>query len=92
MKFSFLFAYAALILLALALFSNHIDGTYYYYNPVGKFSKIPDIKRSAIFPASLANDRGKLWNKIILWLKNCLLLGTGANTFMMAYSQDDYRL
>lgn len=71
-------------------FTNQIDGTYYYYNGLGKFTKIPDVVKSNLFPDSIMSGRGHLWNYIVPKLASCLILGTGSNTFAMVYPQDNY--
>lgn len=71
-------------------FTNQIDGTYYYYNGAGKFTKVPDVKKSNLFPDSIMSGRGNLWNYIVPKLKSCIILGTGTNTFTMVYPQDNY--
>lgn len=71
-------------------FTNQIDGTYYYYTAVGKFTKIPDVEKSHLFSDSIASGRGYLWNYILPKLKSCILIGKGSNTFAMNYPQDDY--
>lgn len=71
-------------------FSNQVDGTYYYYNPAGKYVKFPHNEKSKLFPDSLFSGRGLIWNNIIPKLKKCILFGTGANTFIMEYPQDNY--
>lgn len=73
-------------------FTNQIDGTYYYYNGVGKFVKIPDIEKSAFFPDNIISGRGTLWNYTLPKLKSCILFGKGSNTFAMVYPNDNYIL
>lgn len=73
-------------------FSNQIDGTYYYYNGFGKFDKFPDVQKSDLFPDSIISGRGELWNYLVPKLKSCLILGTGANTFVMEYPNNNYLL
>lgn len=71
-------------------FTNQIDGTYYYYNAVGKFTKIPDVEKSHVFSDGVFSGRGYLWNHIVPKLKSCIIIGKGANTFAMEYPQDNY--
>lgn len=66
------------------------DGTYYYINQYGKLDKI--IKAdSAIFTGyeSLAG-RGYIWSRTIPLLKDYILLGSGADTYALAFPQQDY--
>ena len=71
-------------------FARLDDGTYYYYNAVGKYTKIPDVEKSTLFPDSLYSGRGFIWNHVIPKLKSCLILGKGTNTFLFVYPQDNY--
>ena len=71
-------------------FTNQIDGTYYFVNYAGKYTKINDVEKSNLFPAKLMSGRGGLWNFIIPKLKNYIVLGNGSNTFIFAYPQDSY--
>ena len=71
-------------------FAKLEDGTYYYYNAMGKFTKIPDVKVSTLFPNNIISGRGALWNRIVPILKSNIILGTGSNTFVIAYPQADY--
>lgn len=73
-------------------FTNQLgDGTFYYLNSVGKFDKIIDAE-SALFTGreSLASGRGYIWSRTIPLLKNHFFLGSGADTYMMAFPQQDY--
>lgn len=67
------------------------DSSYYYINNNGKLDKIIAAE-SALFTGneSLASGRGFIWSRTIPLLKNYLLLGEGANSFVFAYPQQDY--
>ena len=71
-------------------FAKLEDGTYYYCNAIGKYTKIPDVQKSALLSNSLYSGRGMLWNYVIPKLKSCLILGKGSNTFLFVYPQDNY--
>ncbi|BCJ93369.1 polymerase [Anaerocolumna cellulosilytica] len=75
------------------VFTNQLenDSTYYYLNAVGKFDKIVAAD-SAVFSGyeSLATGRGYIWSRTIPLLKDRILLGSGAETYMMAFPQQDY--
>lgn len=71
-------------------FTNQIDDTYYYYNPVGKFVKMPQIKDAAIFNNDAMHHRGVIWNHTIPLLGQFIIFGNGANTFAQVYPQNDY--
>ncbi|BCN32225.1 O-antigen ligase family protein [Anaeromicropila herbilytica] len=72
-------------------FTNYTkDGTYFYYNRFGKLDKI--IKpESAVFTnyESIAG-RGYIWSRTIPLLKDHIILGSGADTFSLAFPQQDY--
>lgn len=78
-------------------FTNELsdDGTYYYYNDLGKISKLTADTPSADFAplqdkSSLANGRGYIWNKTITLLKDYLFVGSGADTFALVYPNGDF--
>lgn len=67
------------------------DGTYFYYNAFGQWVKINNAPRVAVnFLEKKFEERGTIWSKTIPMLKNCILFGTGADTFAVTYPQDDY--
>ena len=66
------------------------DNTYYYYNAFGKYTKMNKIEKADVFTDSIVSGRGELWNYLIPKLKQCVILGTGANTFAMTYPNDNY--
>lgn len=72
-------------------FKRGEDGTYYYFNVFGRWDKINNPPRFAPqFLEKKFEERGTIWSKTIPMLKNCLLFGTGADTYTMTYPQDDY--
>lgn len=67
------------------------DGTYYYCNPEnGKFVKLSRPESADIFKDSFIHNRGYIWNHTLPLLKDRILLGTGANTFVFDFPNDDY--
>lgn len=73
-------------------FCNQInDGTYYYYNNDHRFDKIVNAD-SEIFSKyeSLGSGRGYIWSRTIPLLKDHILLGSGADTFVFEFPQNDY--
>ncbi|MCR5508320.1 MAG: O-antigen ligase family protein [Lachnospiraceae bacterium] len=66
------------------------DGTYYYLNTALNPVKFPQVKRVSIFPERFLSGRGKIWNRSLPLLKEHIFLGSGANTFITQYPQDDY--
>ena len=72
-------------------FKKGEDGTYYYYNVFGRWDKINNAPHVAEnFLSKTFEARGDIWAKTFPILKNCLLFGYGADTFTIAYPQDDY--
>lgn len=74
------------------VFTNQTgDHTFYYVNRAGKLDKIHKAD-SAVFTGyeTLATGRGYLWSRTIPLLKKYLFLGSGADTFSIAYPQQDY--
>lgn len=64
------------------------------YHFVNSCLKIDDIEsaESAIFTDYIrfASGRGYIWSRTIPLLKNSIILGTGADTFLMAFPHNDY--
>lgn len=72
-------------------FKKGEDDTYYYYNVFGRWDKINNAPRVATqFLEKKFEERGTIWSKTIPMLKNCILFGTGADTYTVTYPQDDY--
>lgn len=72
-------------------FKKGDDNTYYYYNVYGRWDKINNAPRVATqFLEKKFEERGTIWSKTIPMLKNCILFGTGADTYTVTYPQDDY--
>jgi len=67
------------------------DGTYYYINSVGRMDKIVAAP-SAIFTGyeSFASYRGYIWSRTIPLLKKYIILGSGPDTYTLAFPQNDY--
>ncbi len=71
------------------------DGTYYYYSDLGKITKLTEDTVSDSFTplahlSGLANGRGYIWNKSIAMLKSCIFLGSGADTYAVAFPNGDF--
>ena len=64
------------------------------YNIYCFFSHLDEVKIApgAIFTSheSFASSRGYIWSRTIPLLKETLFIGTGADTFVIAFPQDDY--
>ncbi len=73
-------------------FTNQLgDDTFYYINKYGKLDKIIEAD-SAIFTGyeNYASGRGYIWSRSIPLLKNHIILGEGANSYVFAFPQQDY--
>lgn len=71
-------------------FSKLTDGTYYYYNPFGKWEKISEVKKSHLFRDDAMSGRGNIWNLTIPLLAKNIFIGSGANTYGFELPQNDY--
>ena len=78
-------------------FSNQLteDGSYIYYNDLGKSVKLTSETVSADFAplvhmSSLASGRGYIWNKTIAILKDYIFFGSGADTYALVYPNGDF--
>lgn len=70
---------------------TQVDGEgYYYYNLAGKMMKYQNVKSADIFREDAFSLRGRIWNLTIPLLGKHILIGSGANTFMFEYPQNDY--
>ena len=71
---------------------SYIDGELYYYNYLGRFDKINNSDTFAPFAkyGNLASGRGYIWSKTMPILMDNISLGTGPDTFMLNYPNDDY--
>lgn len=67
------------------------DGeSYLYVNSAGNAVKYKTTKRSTLFYTDAMSLRGHIWNDTIPVLGKHVVMGSGANTFMFEYPQDDY--
>lgn len=67
------------------------DRTYYHLNRVGRLDKMVTAP-SAVFTGfeALASWRGYIWSRTIPLLKDYLFLGSGPDTYVLAFPQQDY--
>ena len=67
------------------------DGTYYLHTRFGKLDKVVSAP-SAIFTGyeMIATGRGYIWGRTIPLVKHYVFLGSGPDTFTMAFPQQDY--
>ncbi|MDF2870891.1 MAG: hypothetical protein K0R05_2466 [Anaerocolumna sp.] len=73
-------------------FTNQLgDDTFYYINKYGRLDKIKEAD-SAIFTGyeNYASGRGYIWSRSIPLLKDHIILGEGANSYVFAFPQQDY--
>lgn len=71
--------------------NNYGDGTYYYYNRYNKWDKIDNPPKTFLSDYGfMASRRGYIWDRTIPLLKDNILLGTGPDTYTMAFPQRDY--
>lgn len=73
-------------------FKNFTEsGEYEYFNRYGNLSKI-QTPETAVFDGyeNLATNRGYIWSRTIPLLKDYIFLGSGADTFAIAFPQYDY--
>jgi hypothetical protein len=68
-----------------------IDGTYLYINRFGKLDNIVTAE-SMIFTGyeTFASGRGYIWSRTIPLLKDKLVLGSGVETYLFEFPQQDY--
>lgn len=65
-------------------------GGYYYVNSSTKPVKYESVKHSDFFRDDAMSKRGHIWNNTIPLLGKHILIGSGANTYMLEYPQNDY--
>jgi hypothetical protein len=63
---------------------------YYYVNPAGKMVKYNNADTSGLFNADAFSGRGAIWDDTLPLLLKHFLIGSGANTFLFEFPQDDY--
>lgn len=67
------------------------DGTYYYVNEFGKYDQIPEIEAADFGGYEyLGSGRLYIWSRSLPLVKKYFLLGSGPDTFIEAYPQNDY--
>lgn len=67
------------------------DGSFYYLNRFMRLDKIKTAE-STLFKGyeRFASGRGYIWSRTIPLLKKYMFLGSGADTFVIAFPQQDY--
>lgn len=66
------------------------DQSYYFVNRFNKLDKMANPEAAFTGYDRIASGRGYLWSRTIPLLKDNLLLGTGPDTFIFAFPQNDY--
>jgi len=71
--------------------TNQIANTYLYLNNSGKWDRIVPAKKAVFtdYP-NWISGRGEIWSKTIPLLKTNILLGSGPDSFVMMYQNNDY--
>lgn len=74
------------------VFSNQVgDGSYYLLNRFQKWDKLYQHKDNVLTGyETIASLRGYIWSRTLPLLKNYTVLGSGPDTFTMAFPQNDY--
>lgn len=71
-------------------FVNVQDQGYYFCNYAGKLVKWSGVKEVHLFKDDAMSGRGHIWDMTIPLLGKHVFVGSGANTYMLEYPQDDY--
>lgn len=68
------------------------DNTYYYLTITGKLDKIEQANASKLLEGreTFASNRGYIWSRTFPLLKKHVLLGSGADSFLLVYPNDEY--
>ena len=68
----------------------NLGGVYYYCNTAGKTVEFPNVKNISLLREDAMSFRGHIWNMTIPLLGKHVFMGSGANTYMFEYPQNDY--
>ena len=72
-------------------FTDSLDtGKYEYVTINGKVDELTNADTAALLPDTFLNGRGYIWNRTVPLLRKHPLLGTGQDTFLLAFPQNDY--
>ncbi len=70
---------------------DHTSNKYLYFNHFGRFSSIRNPESCFLEDySSFATGRGYIWSRTIPLLRNHIILGSGADSFIFEFPQDDY--
>lgn len=71
--------------------NQYEEGTYYYITAYGRPDKIVMAEEGPFGDyENFASGRGYLWSRTIPLLKNYIVLGSGADSFVQVFPQQDY--
>lgn len=65
-------------------------GSYEYVSVYGKTDKLTDAEAAFQGGQRFLTGRGYIWSRTLPLIKNHVLLGTGPDTFMLVFPQNDY--
>lgn len=71
-------------------FLKYQDSGYYYLNPANRMVKYEPVRQAELFRDDAMSNRGNIWNHTLPLLGKHIILGAGANTYMLEYPQNDY--
>lgn len=74
-------------------FSNQTNKEgYYYYAPHGQYAKIIEAESAKFLEGyeKIVSGRGYIWSRSLPLLKENIFIGTGPDTFAIAFPQQDY--
>lgn len=66
------------------------DETYYYLDNELNLVKAHKVENAHIFDDGFLSGRGGIWNRTLPLIGRHIFMGSGANTFIMEYPQNDY--
>lgn len=69
------------------------EGDYYFVNSAMKGIKMPteeEVEVAYVFPENMASGRGHIYNRSIPLLKHHMIIGAGADCFVLVYPQWEY--
>ena len=72
------------------IFSKDNTGKYLYYNDANKWTTFNKAESADIFKERLFTGRGYVWNRTLPLLKQHIFIGSGSDTFVLEYPQEDY--
>ena len=69
-----------------------LDDVYYFINNYNRLERLQEVDRYGFYGHEMfATARGLIWSTTLPLLKDHILLGSGANTFVFEYPQSNYK-